>query len=1097
MILLNVKLEFYDGAVLKYSYDEDLPKKKAERRIESLRFQLNAQSYYGSLSLTFRHLARVMDIRNGYIIKVYFDDVMYYEGYITTPNVTREETWAPDTNSMRIRALGIFNQLDGLLYTLAFENVDDGGFDTVTTNTVDLLRDIAHNDQHAGKYKINNRPFSSDASPTGYTDMLFSTATAAIDSVPMSVKYLRTSVLNVIRQIKDYLNGAESGEPWNYYINQNRQLVFKQRTPSANPLKEYTFIDPLLEVDNSVEIIKITDTYVTSGLINEFIVDDTVLTLSGQEEVARQDSIEKNGLHSYSLPNDSLNVSIADVQEWYNGVASLLYGVLLQQKIEFNPLRDSLKPPRFSNLNGYAKVWDQDGGIYLLQPFLSVEYTLFNDGIKTVIVTGEQRPSIKQREQYLDLDNAPVEPPAPDDQPPTVQIIEEPPVAYELKAKKRKNPMYLACHAKDNVSVSSVAVYYEKWNTVSETWESPQLIGSCSLQAAPDEHSEPFWRYDDSDPNPGYKDFTGTFVDGDIFKIKFKALDPSSNIGIDEQIYEFENLAPKPIIQITPAVNTADKFQEWGTGAAVIDIVEIGNHDGTAQYNFKIKIDEPELVETITAKKRDTDIPLTKVTGALREDGTSDIYWSASSNQLQPEDGSGLLIPGSHPARFLGITDIIEVTVTNRWGKITKTKAYVKGKIEKGINPIISIEDNSATTDKTSIEPTGVTTDFTLSINLYEDKSRVLFDATEQATNVIFTFERTEAPYSKESFTGATAYPIVEGTGKTGDPPVGYDYQTFYLDSDGTKLGLAYAVYKVWVTYTRTYWARDFDDSTRGSTEVTKTTDPIYISIVNKTVQEQSDDTDAAVAVLETVDVPLAQRKIIDGDDELEFFDQDPQYPTLDRGAGLYYTLDGGTSWTLSTIAAITGIDHHSFTTNQNDTDVPYVYHIFRGGVTNGYRAALRFDTTARTVDVNNQFDEGNPTAGTWIPLSTGAADKIIKTVSAKIYEVSIEEGTGDMVFTTDTGGTPVEAFRVSGQIGSVGVVTFANDLIPDDHDAWALGDNTNRMNLVYTTTLKVQDIDLEVESPAETYTRKARIYYHVGSDSYIAENIGLGFWED
>lgn len=1091
---LEIDVEFLDGDVVKETFSEIMPLEASSRRIRAFKFKENRVGGYGALTMTLVYDADNLDIYEGRKVKIYFNGIKYYEGYISSPpKVTRLDEPYHYTHKIDIVGNGIFYQMEGIPFTAAIQNSVESTFDYLATNTVELLESVFMNNKYAGDYLNNNRPLSSTASPKGYTDIIYSAAKAPIPNVAISnVKFLRSDASSALRMVRDRVNGSLSpgAEEYFYWVDENGYFNFKQGLPPPDPIFTFTIKDPPdKEFDSTTDVVdKVTESPLKTGIVNELIANETVITLSGVDETDRLASIKNHGLKQYTLPKEFLNVPEDEVVLWYAPIGRPLYSALTQYTIPLNDVKYRLAPPYFAHLNGYVEgVHAEDSSEYINEPFISVEYTLIDAGISTSLSLGQKRPNISLRKDYINPEKAQTVD-DPDTIPPTGSMLGARPDLAKTSYEPKDNPMYIGTNARDNRTVvSSVNYWYSIMNQSTDTWGTYVSLGAGVEKPAPDAESGTFWEYSLTD---GKYDFSEILVKGDIFKIKTVMRDPAGNIGSFENEYMYNNLVPTVIVSVF-----AEDYDTVGSPTSL----QVDYDETTTTFDLKITTARPELVKVQGTTPSESDgvylyYNQTELHTVTKVDTATETYWVASGLPI-PSDGN--VVPA-------------QVTITNRAAESTLHRIYVKGVLKKPTSMGVELKDNTTTPSKDTTTTTEYTDDIKATGVFWED-GHLVFSTAADPDVVLSIYDANDdvegfdlsgwTPSSRAVtyFDASTTPAVVEFDPATGVTATPEQVGTFGHFRCVTANGFGLTKDKV---YEMTWTIRKrvkFLDVTGLIVKVEKgypiEGEKLPFKVVTTPIAKKADDSADEIADVITPDIVDAKKELVDGVFSIKAYSDDPD--EVGRGPGIYQSPDSEESHSLLTSAAQNGTDSSLWAFNQNDTDAQYHYWYIKGGATLGNRGAIRYDATNKKMQVLGDFDEADPPtpkSGDWIDLAEPAQALIEKVVATKNNRLEVSETSDGLVFTADTGGTPTVLFTVSTASGSEGEVIVSNAIVPDTHDSYELGADLKRFVQAYIMEIFTTNMTFEFWTGSEWVTKGEFV---TNTNGTFPVNIGMGFRED
>jgi hypothetical protein len=595
--------------------------------------------------------------------------------------------------------------------------------------------------------------------------------------------------------------------------------------------------------------------------------------------------------------------------------------------------------------------------------------------------------------------------------PPRVTSITSEPEAYAKQLKKAASPFYIASYADDDVAIDSVSYYFSYWDDTISTpaWSAYSLIGTGSLQSAPDSNSNAYYELS---TGSGYIDLTGSpyvLTRGDVFRIKYIAKDNVGNVGefVDEYVFEIDS--PRVTLTAEQAAASGSNLDAHGT-------IEIESD------NWSLRIDADDTI------LKDISSP------AVATDGVYVLYGGSAVDVTLISDATGNYYKTddmSKPAK--GYHKSLKVTLTDLFGEKTVHRRFVKGIASPAVGIPVTVFDSDTSIDET-----------TTLVPEYADQ--IAFEASYSDPFWLVSVADDDVKFKIYTAAGSVVKTI--SFDSSPDPVTSPTTGVFQVDTSISSLGLGNGFYKVACALRK---RRKYTDDIVSDQSVTEAGYTIGAKtpfrIVNSTYGTRITDANALAVDHEArlpdaeegakkdwtkgLDEPTAEVRFNTTTETWQYTDG------LPVASPVYYDF---------TVAA-SGTPSETWTINNDNTDTQYIKVVFDTNAA-GTDGILRLDKT------NNKFEISVDGEGSWTDIATGVTDQIAKTVSGDDWRLYFSASDGSLILDQDA---ITEYFKYD---ATSDIFVFASDLRPDtDASGVNLGAATKRYEFGHIETLKVQDI--------------------------------------
>jgi hypothetical protein len=623
---------------------------------------------------------------------------------------------------------------------------------------------------------------------------------------------------------------------------------------------------------------------------------------------------------------------------------------------------------------------------------------------------------------------------------PRVKLIESEPVAHTKTYKKIKSPIYLGCYAKDDNPIDTAKFYLSKYDTQQSSWGAYTLIGDGTYQNPPDSESEGYYEYDQSN---GYYDLiiSGGLVRGDIFRIKSVSKDLAGNAG--EDIKEYQLDADPPAIHVS--VDIPDTQTEQFNAPSVI---EVSSAEG---FRLKIIVDDQSVLSTPTCTYSNQSVSVSKV-------DSGDEHYYITDNISKPNKGE---------------YKVAVITVTNQFGKETKSVHYVKGVEKQGLGNMVSVKDpsTSASGDTASIPEFTDQLEFLMQFkdDFYKvTAADVKFKIYSVSGTLVKTLTDLTTPAITESPVGSGIFKCTSYVGTVSEGGIGLSDGIYSISAEVTK---------------KETYIDELGVSHDGS--YVQEGEKTQFQIAGITTYYDHKNTKAKVTDHDTR-LPSAEKGAKhgwnDGQDdvtsEVKFFSSGAPDS---GGPGWFVTKDNrfSSNW-IRVSADQTGTPDNEFTINNDQSSGQYITLTFSTDTSGSDIGKIRYDQTNKKIEMS--VDDGT----NWTDVATGVSDSILKDVSGTTYKLRVDATTGDLIFNDGTN----NLFKVA----TTGTVTVYSDILPGTDDSYDLGGTTKKFANAYIGNV-TYTMDTTFTDDGGT-TEYGKLESDAVNNQVIPHNIAIGFMD-
>ena len=1088
-----ITIEIWNPADTVQTEDFPIPKDTPDALAEvtNIRWSIYSGLGIGRGGCTIHKDVESLDVGEGYILRIKdAADQQQYIGRIISAIPAFEDNRVYSDKMIVVADNELVARVPKIAYTLLEDDVE-GSVKEVTTTINAVFQDIMEGGQHAGKETTNKMPLKD------FCAITYSAGNNTLPSTSIGISYDEVNAYQALIEMIHAANGTlPSGERYVWYLDRNNELFTKQRSASILATFDIgtysgTNYDNFISDSDDIEGRLVTLDGDLSGIHNKFFVNKVAIN-SSQHSSEETSSQTTHGVRPLYINDSRVGLNSAALTLFWDGINLGMFEPLIGYEF---PLKSETygDAPFFPTApDGYIRLTKDGGTLFVDLPFREIHINFSSGRYLQRLVMGGYRPDIYTFRLYQDSQK-PVQTTEPDNTPPRVTALDRRPTAFDKTYTQHEQDIYIGCNANDlnGIAAGSSKAYLSKL-TEPSTWGAYDLIGTLDFNAAPDSDSDAFYEYNQDD---GYYDLItdGGLAVGDIFAIKIIARDPSGNVG--QSVREFQLGEDTPDITVTVNPPAAEEFD-------FPVVLSVDSDDG-----FALRVDlKTQSIDTVTCVYSGDAITTTRY-----DDATGSYYLT-----------DDMTIPGK------GKVKVAVITATNKTGKVTKQKKYIKGEEPATVGPSVVIKEPSDTIseDTTTVQQFKDTIEFTIQFKepgYIVTASTVKFKIYSKPTGLPFPWGSSD-PVLEKTLTSATTPAVYETSAGSG---------IFKVGTDVTELALSSGFYRCAAEITKAWIPVDESAVEKTPRTITIETEMTQFQILTsqKTLGKDLGDTKINVTSLEDRMTP-AEESIVDGANKIvvvgnvfELTDGTLTAVKLgkelqDDSGNAHIEHDSGTDeWKATTTGGGTvvlgagtnpqGTNFAFFEINHDDSSETEVYLVLNAN-SGSDKGALAYEYNAGSprLRIAIDFDEGTPSNSTWTDLTTGTQDKIADTFSAQLYELEVDDTDGSLTYTKDVGGTPVVIFKLertgaitvkddSGNtiltMSTLGVITTYNDMAPDTDIDSTMGDTTHRYAEIHGEEVNCKDLIFTNDGTTE----KGSFTYHAGSDRIVPDKILLGFTED
>jgi len=387
-----------DGETLRESYTETLGTiANEEMTIRNIRVILTAYGRIESISYDiYKNIDDILTIKGDIIyLVINGTTIPPCEVFETIPNLRVGDN--PHIESMTINAVNLGERTANMVKVLS--ETEEGGL--ISTNIQNVYNNIWAGTGFSGKYEPFGQYFIANAS--GMTILNYNANDNVLPSFNLSVQY-NTPFSSVIREIRDIANGTldlTSSTPFIWGYDSTLDVYTKQR--SSSTLKTFDIGTINDDITGSISDSEDCDDYIPpsakdDGIINEWIINNVVISPPSYYATAVADSKAKYGTRQYRIDDQTIDATISAQEEWVYGLMPFFLEPVSSYRI-----RAKKSIYAFSAL--IADLISMDGNIAIESntvsiatvPLQKVEIIIDSSGVDYWIECGDSRPVINAR----------------------------------------------------------------------------------------------------------------------------------------------------------------------------------------------------------------------------------------------------------------------------------------------------------------------------------------------------------------------------------------------------------------------------------------------------------------------------------------------------------------------------------------------------------------------------------------------------------------------------------------------------------------------------------------------------------------------------